>query len=152
MKPAFALLLALTLVILSGCSPPAATPSSPVSPSPTPTTAPSPAAATPEDVGAARQVVLDYWDALNSYDAERALSYLEESYRQERIESLNSDIGRMQSFNIKLRVEEEAEPVITSEGKVEIKMKVSTPIGAKHITYYLVKINDEWKIYNSVEE
>lgn len=151
MKPAFALLLVLTLAILSGCSPPATAPSSPVSPSPTPTTAPL-SAATQEDVGAARQVVLAYWDALNSYDAERALSCLEESYRQERMKSLNSEIGRMQSFNIKLRVEEEAEPVITSEGKVEIKIKVNTPIGAKHITYYLVKINDEWKIYNSVEE
>jgi len=58
----------------------------------------------------------------------------------------------MQSFNVTLGVEEEAEPVITPEGKVEIKIKLSTPIGTKHVTYHLMKINDEWKICFSAEE
>ena len=146
MKPAFAYLLILALVIISGCA------QSAVAPSPTPTTTQPPTTMTQEDVDDAKQVVFEYWDASNNYDAESALACLEESYRQERDESIRSNIGRMQSFGAKLEVEEEAEPTITSEGEVEIRIKLNTPLGAKHITYHLVKVNGEWKICSSVEE
>jgi len=115
------------------------------------TTSP-PSTITQKDVDDAKQVVLQYWDAFNSYDAERAFTLLEESYRQEREESLRSELDRMKTFNVRLGVAEEAEPVVTSEGTIEIRMKLTTPIGAKHVTYYLVKVNGEWKISRSVEE
>ena len=146
MKTVFAYLLIPALLIFSGCSQPA------VAPPPTTNTTPPPATVTPEDVDDARQVVFEYWDAFNSYDVERALTYLEESYRQEREEDIRSDIGRMRTFGTKLGVEEEAEPAITPEGKVEIRIKLGTPIGTRHVTYHLVKVNEEWKIGFSAEE
>jgi len=170
MKLILAYLLILVLVIFPACTQPAEAPPSTTpgiitqedeeAPPPattaqeeaeTPPSTPPPAIVTQADVDAAREVVFKYWEAFNSYDVEGVLAFLEESYRQERQESITSDIGRMQSLRIKIGVEEEAEPTITPEGKVEIKMKIKTPIGTKHYTYYLVKINDEWKIYLSVE-
>jgi hypothetical protein len=103
-------------------------------------------------VEAARQVMFAYWEAFNNYNVEGVLACLEESWRQEREESLTSEIGQMKAFGVKLGVEEEAEPVITPEGTIGIKIKLTTPMGTKHYTYHLTKINDEWKIYLAVEE
>ena len=153
----------LASLALSGCAQPAPAPvptpptTEPApapapAPEPTPATTQPPTTFTQEDIDDAKQVVFEYWDAFNNYDAEGALAYLEESYRPERAESIKSDIGRMQSFGAKLGVEEESEPTITSEGEVEIKIKLSTPLGAKHVTYHLVKVNGEWKICLSERE
>jgi hypothetical protein len=106
----------------------------------------------PEDIKDARQVVYDYWDAFNSYDVERVLTFLEDSYRQEREEDIRDEIGKLDFFNVKLAVEEEADPVITPDRIIEIYMSVSTPIGLKHVTYGLVNVNGVWKIFSSVEE
>jgi len=153
MKPACTLLLSiLFIVISSGCSPSVESQPPTASTTPTPTTSVQQATVTQEDVSDARQVVYDYWDAFNSYDVERVLGYLQDSYRQESEESIKSEISKMKFFNVKLGVEEESEPVITPEGMVEIKMKLSTPIGAKHVTYILEKLNGGWKICSSVEE
>jgi hypothetical protein len=174
MKLTLASLLILGLVIFSACAKPAETPppstpppattqeeaaAPPPSAPPTTTTpedeeTPPPATITEEDVEAARQVVFAYWEAFNNYDVEGVLAFLEESYRQEREESITSEIGQMEAFHVKIGVEEEAEPVITPEGMVGIKIKLSVPMGQpdRHITYHLGKINDEWKIYLAVEE
>ena len=164
MKLTLAYLLILALVVFPACAQPAEAPpdttqeeAPPPSEPPPATTeedeeAPLPATITEEDVEAARQVVFAYLEALNNYDLEGVLSFLEESWRQEREESLASEIDQMQSFGVTLGVEEEAEPTTTPEGTVEIKIKLKTPLGARHITYHLMKINDEWKIYLAVEE
>ena len=156
MKLIFACLLILALVVCSACAQPA---EAPPDSTPPPTTtqkeeaeAPPPATITEEDVEAARQVVFAYLEAFNNYDVDGVLAFLEESWRQEREESITSEIGQMESFGVKLGVEEEAESVITPDEKVEIKIKLTTPIGAKHVTYQLVKIDGEWKICLAVEE
>jgi hypothetical protein len=155
MKLTLAYLLILALVVCSACAQPA---EAPPDSTPPPTTTeeeaetPPPATITEEDVEAARQVVFAYLEAFNNYDVEGTLAFLEESLRQEREESITSEIGQMESFSVKLGVEEEAEPAITPDGKVEIKIKLTTPLGDKHVTYQLVKINGEWKICLAVEE
>jgi hypothetical protein len=171
MKLTLAYLLILVMVVFSACAqpaeaPPPATPPPATSPeeaaapsAPPPATSPEeaaevppPATITQEDVEAARQAVFAYWEAFNNYDVEGVLAFLEESYRQEREESLTSEIGQMKAFHKTIGVEEEAEPVIIPEGKVEIKMKLATPLGTKHYTYQMGKINGDWKIYLAVEE
>ena len=139
MKLILASLLMLALVIFPACTTPDGTISSGTDIS--------------EDEETARQVVFAYWEAFNNYDVEGVLAFLEESYRLEREEGIASEIGQMQSFGVKLGVEEEAEPTTTPEGKVEIKIKLSVPMGQpdRHITYELVKINGEWKICATVE-
>jgi len=105
------------------------------------------------EIVAARQVVYDYWEAFNAYDAEGALASLEESYRQERAEEIPDEIGQMEAAGVTLGVEEEAEPTVTPEGTVVMKIKLDVPIlPDRQVTYELVKIDGEWKICYSEEE
>jgi hypothetical protein len=143
MKLILASLLVMALLILPACTQPAEAP---------PSGTPPPATIAPGDAAAAWQVVSAYWEAFNNYDVEGTLSFLEESYRLEKEASIKSEIGQMQAYGVKLGVEEEAEPTLTAEGKVEIKIKLTTPVGAKHDTFDLTKINNEWKICLIVEE
>lgn len=166
MKLTLAFLLILALVIFPACTqvpeaPPDSTPPPdttheeaevppPTEPPPATTEEEAPPAITEEDVEAARQVVFAYLEALNSYDVEGTLAFLEESWREERAESITSEIGQMETLGITLGVEEEAEPVITPEGTIQIKIKLDIPVPImpdRHVTYHLTKINDEWKIY-----
>ncbi len=106
----------------------------------------------PAEIDAARQVVYDYWEAFNAYDAEGALACLEESYRQERAEEIPGEIGQMEAAGVTLELEEEAEPTVTPEGTVVIQIKLDVPIlPDRHISYELVKIDGEWKICASEE-
>jgi hypothetical protein len=116
---------------------------------PAPVTEPPPKEISQEDIDAARQVVYDYWVAFNAYDLDGVLSCLEESWRQESAESLESDMGRLQAFGTALGVSEEAEPVVTPDGKIEIRIKVKTPLGSRHVLYQLIKVNSDWKICHS---
>jgi hypothetical protein len=139
-------------------SPPTVTSAAAPASEPEPTATPSPAAEPPtdeigqEDIDAARQVVFDYWKAFNAYDLDGVLSFLEDSWRQESAESLKSDMGQLQAFGTTLGVSEEAEPTVTPDGKVEIKIKLKTPLGSRHVTYDLMKVNGEWKICYSEEQ
>jgi len=129
---------------------------------PTPTPEPDPAptpesipevtpAATPDnitlgDLEVARQVIYEYWAAFNSYDVEKALSYYEENYREQEREDVEYDIIRIRKFGVTLTVENVSEPVIISEGKVEIQIDLDTPIGNRHLLYELIQVDGEWKI------
>ena len=81
-------LLMIISIVLSGCSGGA----SQISLEP-PVTSPPETELTPaqtvdndasEEPATASQVILKYWEAMNSYDLERALSYYEEQYREGR--------------------------------------------------------------------
>jgi hypothetical protein len=103
---------------------------------------------TEQDIEAARAVVMEYWDARNNYDVERVLACLEETYRVTREEEVKSEVSRMQGVGVKIGVEEEADPVITDEGIIELRMKLDLPfpMPSRHEVYYMVKVNGEWKI------
>jgi hypothetical protein len=105
-----------------------------------------------EEIGAARQVVYDYWEAFNSYDVNGVLACLEDSYCQIRADEIPGEIGQMEAAGVTLELEEEAEPVVTPEGIVVIQIKLIVPVlPDRHITYDLVKIDGEWKICDSEE-
>jgi hypothetical protein len=105
-----------------------------------------------EEIDAARQVVYDYWDAFNAYDADGALACLEDSYCQERAAEIPGEIAQMEGAGVTLGVEEEVEPIVTAEGTVIIQIKLDVPIMPdRHVTYELVKIDGEWKICASEE-
>jgi hypothetical protein len=168
MRLTLACLLVLALIAGAACTqaaqaPPETTlpPTAPVTQAPT-TTPPAatiptqaeettPPAAAEEDIEAARQVVSAYWEAYNSYDVDGVLALLEDSWREERADAIAGEIGQMKTFGITLNAEEEAEPEVTADGTVAIKMKIATPLGDRHYTYRLKKINGEWKIYSAEE-
>lgn len=100
-----------------------------------------------EEPATASQVILEYWEAMNSYNLERTLSYYEETYRQGEEEEAKNDINRLQQFSVTLSVTEISEPVFIDEDKVRCEVILNTPIGDKDLIYLLQKINGEWKIY-----
>ena len=156
------LLIMISLANLLGCSQPAEestpvprvvpepalepTPEPEPIPEPEPTQAPTTGNSTPGNFEAARQVVYEYWAAFNSYDAERALSYYEEQYREQQREDVENKISMVKRFHVTLTVEEVSEPVLISEGKVKIEIKLGTPIGPKYSKYQLIEVEGEWKI------
>ena len=169
MKLILACLLALALVAVAACTPtaeappetslPPTTPETQTPPTTPPPTTPTeeaetpPATITPEDIEAARQVVFAYWEAFNSYDLEGVLAFLEESWREERTESIASEISQMEMADMTMGVEEEAEPEVT-DGTIAIKMFIAIPVifmPDRHYIYYLKNIEGEWKIYLAEE-
>ena len=109
---------------------------------------------TGEDIEAARQVVFAYWEAYNSYDLEGVLAFLEESWREERADIIAQDMGQMESAGMTMGVEEEAEPEVTAEGTIAIKMFIDIPVifmSDRHYIYYLKNVEGEWKIYLAEE-
>jgi hypothetical protein len=130
-------------------TPPPATTTPTEEPEATPPAATTEGGITEEDIEAARQAVFAYREAFNNYDVEGALAFLEESHRADREDGIRSDIGQMKAYGIKLGVEEEAEPTITDDGMVAIYIKLDVPVfGQKdrHVIYYLMEIEGEWKI------
>jgi hypothetical protein len=85
-------------------------------------------AITEANIEAARQVVLAYWEAYNSYDVDGVLALLEDSWREERADAIAGEINQMKTFGVTLNAEEEAEPEVTADGTVAIKMKIATPL------------------------
>jgi hypothetical protein len=92
-------------------------------------------------------VILAYWEAMNSYDVELALSYYEEQYRQREEEEVTDDITRLKQFNVTLSIADVSEPVFIDEDKVRCEIILNAPIGDKNLVYLLERINGQWKIY-----
>jgi len=145
-------------IVLSGCSgqAPQTSPEPPSTATPETETTPGQAVENddPEEPATASQVVLDYWEAMNNYDVERALSYYEEGYYEREEEEVKGDISRLRQFSITLSVTDVSEPVFIDEEKVRCEIILNTPIGDKNLVYLLERINGEWKIYfeNDPEE
>ena len=78
----------------------------------------------PDEVTAIRQIVKEYWDALNDYDVDRALPMLEPGYRAQEEEPIRQDISRMRMFRVKLGVSEETPPALNKNGHYETYLKL----------------------------
>ena len=58
-----------------------------------------------QEADALRQLAFAYWEAFNAYDADRALGYLEEDYRQQRDGTVRGEIEKDQALSRKAGVE-----------------------------------------------
>lgn len=95
------------------------------------------------------QVILDYWEAMNDFDAEKALSYLEPAYREQERQEVEDDITQMAPLkwlNFRLTITEASEPVYIEDNKVEVQATLDTPIGPNYMLYHLVLLDSKWKI------
>ena len=145
MKLAGALLVVI-LVVLTGCAGQA--PEAPPEPKAASPSQSEPAA--PEYPDTSAQVVLSYWDAMNSYDLELALSYYEEQYAEQEREWVADDIGNLNRYSVTLSVLEVSEPLYMSpdiQDKVRHDIVLKTPIDERELSYLLVKVDGDWKIY-----
>ena len=112
----------------------------------------------PDEVTAIRQIVKEYWDALNDYDVDRALPMLEPGYRAQEEEPIRQDIGRMRMFRVKLGVSEETPPALNraqeeepKNGDYEIYLKLETPVDTRRVLMIFRRIDGQWQITYSDE-
>jgi ABC-type Fe3+-citrate transport system substrate-binding protein len=104
-----------------------------------------------EEAEALRQLAYAYWDAFNSYDAVRALGYLEDDYRQQRDDTVRGEIQSVQLFGIRLEVSEHTPPHVLSEDEREMYLNMKEPLGTRRIRMGFREIDGEWMI-NHAEE
>ena len=150
----FSILIIISLVFV-GCSKPETQhPTEPIpvtlpaeEPIPEETSKPEQNGSTSGDIDTVRQLIAEYWEAMNSYDVERTLSYYEEQYQELEEEEVKNDIGRLKQFSVTLTVADISEPVFIDEDKVRCEIILDTPIGDKNLVYFLERINGEWRIY-----
>lgn len=156
------MLTAIVSLVLASCAAPTPTPTPTATPTPTltptplstATPTPTPTTATPsesDETDALRELAFAYWEAFNSYDADKVLEYLEDAYRQERESRIRGDIGRIKLFRVKLGVSEETPPRMTGPGEGEMYLTMKEPIGTRRIHMRFLKVEGEWKITYSQE-
>ncbi len=113
--------------------------------SPTATPNPGPVA-DPQEADALRQLAFAYWEAFNAYDADRALGYLEEDYRQQRDEEVRGEIQRIKRFRVKLGLSEETAPWVVSHDEREMYLTMKEPLGKRRIRMTFREVAEEWRI------
>ena len=130
---------------------------SPTTVPPTPTETPStPATLTPvreaaEDVAEIRRIIAEYWESLNDYDVDHAITMLEPAYRADEEELIRKDIGQMEMFRVKLDVSEKTPPEINNDGDYEARLSIGTPIDTRTVLMVFRRIDEQWWIVFSDE-
>ena len=100
----------------------------------------------PQEADALRKLAFAYWEAFNAYDADRALGYLEEDYRQQQDSAVRDDIGMIKLFSVKLGVSEETPPQVVGNDEWEMYLTMKEPLGTRRIRMAFQKVAGEWKI------
>ena len=104
-----------------------------------------------DDVAIITGMVEAYWAAFNAYDADVAVSMLEESYRADEEELIRRDIGRMKLFRVKLDVSEEKPLALNDLGDYETYLKIATPVDSRMLLMIFRRIGGQWWIVFSDE-
>ena len=112
---------------------------------------PTPLVENPQDVATIKQMIKEYWEALNDYDVDRAILMLEKSYRAAEEELIRGDIGRMKLFRVKLGMSEETPLALNDDGDYETYLNAKTPIDTRRVFMVFRKIDRQWWIVFSGE-
>ncbi len=87
-----------------------------------------------------------YWKALNDYEIDKVLGYLEDSYRQEQEEEFRGNIELMKTFEIKLTVTEESAPQVVDDESREMYWLVKSPLSADIVHMIFIQVGGKWII------
>ena len=98
------------------------------------------------DADRLREINFAYWEALNAYDPERVLAFLEDNYRAKVEDSIRTDIERMRSFSVTLGASEETPPQLISPGHAQMYVLIKDPLGTRRVQMDFLQIDDRWKI------
>ena len=98
------------------------------------------------DADRLREINFAYWEALNAYDPERVLAFLEDNYRAKVGDSIRTDIERMRSFGVTLGASEETPPQLISPGHARMYVLIKDPMGTRRVQMDFLQIDDGWKI------
>jgi len=97
-----------------------------------------------------RQMAFDYWEAFNSFEADKVLAFLEDTYRLEREEEIRTDIGRIKTFGVRLEVSEQIPPQVDGD-KAVMFLLMKEPLGIRRIQMSYLKVDGDWKLTYSEE-
>ena len=100
----------------------------------------------PETLGALKSLAFEYWIAVNARDIEKALAYLEESYRAEREEGLAAEIEQLELFGVTLGVSERSPPTLLSPTEGEMMVNIREPLATRRFRMAFVLVEGEWRI------
>ena len=100
----------------------------------------------PQEADALRKLAFAYWEAFNAYDADKALGYLEEDYRQQQDSAVRDDIGMIKLFSVKLGMSEETSPHVVGNDEWEMYLTMKEPLGTRRIRMAFRKVAGDWKI------
>ena len=100
----------------------------------------------PQEADALRKLAFAYWEAFNAYDADRALGYLEEDYRQQQDSAVRDDIGMIKLFSVKLGMSEETPPQVVGNDEWEMYLIMKEPLGTRRIRMAFREVAGDWKI------
>ena len=120
-------------------------------PEPTPTEAPQLKPLDPQETDAVRQLVTEFWEAYNTYDADKALGFMVEEYRQTQEEDVRTNIGLLETFAAKLELTEEGPPQQLENGEAQLFIKLLTPLGERRVHMIFRKVDGEWMVASSEE-
>jgi len=104
-----------------------------------------------QDAAEIRQIAEAYWEALNEYDVDHAITMLEPGYRAQEEELIRSDIGTMKLFRVKLEVSEETPPTPNVNGDYETYLSMKTPVDTRRVLMVFRRIDGQWWIVFSDE-
>ena len=99
-----------------------------------------------EDAKAVRALAVDYWAAYNAYDADKEVSYLDESIGAAKEKSVRDEVGRIKTFGVQLGVSEKSAPVLTAPGQAEMYLNVKEPTGTRTVLMKVARRGDAWAI------
>lgn len=104
-----------------------------------------------QDAAEIRQIAEAYWEALNDYDVDHAITMLEPGYRAQEEEPIRKDIGTMKLFRVKLEVSEETPPTSNADGDYETYLSMKTPVDTRRVLMVFRRIDGKWWIVFSGE-
>ena len=104
-----------------------------------------------QDIAEIRQIVAEYWKAMNEYNVDHAITMLEPAYRAQEEELIRKDIGRMKLFSVTLDVSEETLPTMNAGGDYETYLSVKTPIDTRTLLMVFRRTEGQWWIVYSDE-
>ena len=87
-----------------------------------------------------------YWKALNDYEIDKALGYLEADYRLAQEESLRENVELMKTFAVKLTVSEKSGPQVVDENSREMYWLVKNPLAVDIVHMIFLQVGGKWKI------
>ena len=93
-----------------------------------------------------RILAFGYWGAFNDYDADKALSFLEEGYRSSREGDIRGQIDRLRLSNGQLAVTEERESYMVSQEEAVMFLVLGDPPDTELIQMTFVRVDDGWQI------
>ena len=98
------------------------------------------------DAQAVRDLMKAYWAAYNAYDADKALSCLEESYRAAEDDAVRGEIRQIKTFGVKLGVTERSAPVTTGDDRAEMYVDMKEPTGERVLVMRFARAAGVWRI------